>query len=342
MVDTAATGKRLEQEIAAFFRANGYEARCNEVLEGRSGGRHEVDVLAETSDALTSYRVAVECKAWQQPIEKDVVSKLDYVRRDLGLHKGIVVSLAGWRAGAALAAGELGIELWGPAELRRHLGDGAVTALSVPGRDAAGAELGYPFTADAADAERRLRWAGLGRLQLRTVERLRWSTPVWLPAHLVRLTVARQESGRFRARLRSTTVDHLYEAVGGTFAGEAPDPPEPVRLDLVPLLRPVWRDTKVHARLRRAVDDFQRVSSPAAVERHADTLEELGLPVPCAALSIDATTLVHLPVHVGLLESRHGRRLVAVDGRTGQPADDLARVLTADLAQVREQLEPVA
>ena len=85
-------GRQLEQRVAAFFATNGYATRCNEILEGRSGGRHEIDVLAEKSDALTTYRVAVECKAWQQPIEKDVVSKLHYVLSDLGLSKGIVVS----------------------------------------------------------------------------------------------------------------------------------------------------------------------------------------------------------------------------------------------------------
>src|SRR5262245_42805170 len=91
VVSAAETGRRLEQQMAVFFQTHGYAARCNEVLEGRSGGRHEIDVYAEKSDALTTFRVAVECKAWQHPIEKDVVSKLHYVMTDLGLSKGIIV-----------------------------------------------------------------------------------------------------------------------------------------------------------------------------------------------------------------------------------------------------------
>lgn len=117
--------------MAEYFRSHGYEARCNEVLEGRSGGRHEIDVLAEKSDPLTTYRVAVECKAWKQPIKKDVVSKLNYIVGDLGLNKGIIVSLSGWRSGADRTAVDLGIDLWGPDELRRHLGDSAAGELSV-------------------------------------------------------------------------------------------------------------------------------------------------------------------------------------------------------------------
>ena len=100
-------GRDLEQRVAAFLAGHGYATRCNVVLEGRSGGRHEIDVLAEKSDALTTFRVGVECKAWQQPIEKDVISKLHYVAGDLGLNKAIVVSLAGCRSGAQKAADDL-------------------------------------------------------------------------------------------------------------------------------------------------------------------------------------------------------------------------------------------
>src|SRR4051794_10162837 len=101
-------GRDLEQRIAAFFGQNGYTTQCNAFVEGRSGGRHEIDVLAEKSDALTTYRVAVECKAWQAPIEKDVVSKLHYVVNDAGLSKGIIVSLGGARSGADRTAADLG------------------------------------------------------------------------------------------------------------------------------------------------------------------------------------------------------------------------------------------
>jgi len=60
----------------------------------------------------------VECKAWDRPIENDVVSKVSYVVRDLGLNKAIVVALRGWRIGAEKSAKELGIELWGRTKLK--------------------------------------------------------------------------------------------------------------------------------------------------------------------------------------------------------------------------------
>jgi Holliday junction resolvase len=337
MGQAADVGRRLEQDVAEFFRAHGYEVRRNEVLEGRSGGRHEVDVLARKADPLTTFTVAVECKAWRDPIEKDVVSKLHYVRSDLGLDKAIVVSLAGWRVGAQHAADELGIALWGPAQLASFLGDRAFAGLRIP--EASASSRGIPFSASAGHAERQVRWSGMGRLQLRVVETLRWFGPVWLPAHAVRLTVASEDVGRFRPRLRSVGLENLYDAVGGTFLGAAPPRWQEIGLDARAVLPVAVRDTAVHGQLRRAVDDYCRVSTPAAVERHERRLDDLGLPVPCSSVGIERTELVHLPFHLGVLEGRAGQRAVAVAGDTGRPDEHVSRLLTAHLGLVLGRLE---
>ena len=122
-------GRALEERIEAFLSSSGYLTERNVVREGRSGGRHEVDVLASKADGIAEFSVMVECKAWSQPIEKDVVSKVAYVMGDLGLNKGIIVSLAGWRAGAEQAARELGIDLWDSTDLERYLGQVLVAEL---------------------------------------------------------------------------------------------------------------------------------------------------------------------------------------------------------------------
>jgi hypothetical protein len=351
MGHAADTGRRLEQQMAAFFRANGYEARCNEVLEGRSGGRHEVDVLAVRTDAVTTYRVAVECKAWQQPIEKDVISKLHYVMGDLGLHKGIVVSLTGWRSGAERAADELGIELWGPAELRRHLGDDLVAGLAGPMSAGGGGSgpvtdagvsvgPGVAFASGPGPARRQVRWAGMGRLQLRTLERVVWFEPVWVPGWSVQLTVAAEGDGhrRFRPKARSTTFENLYDGIDGAFLGDSPGWTE-IEVDPARCLRPTLRDTTLHTRMRRAVDDLQRVTTAPAIERHQLQLVNLGVPVDTTGISIDATTAVHLPFHVGILDRGGEQRVVAVAGDTGQISAPVSHVLTMNLAALRARFD---
>jgi hypothetical protein len=336
VAEAADQGRRLEQRVAAFFAANGYTTRCNEVRTGRSGGRHEIDVLAEKADALTTFSVAIECKAWQQPIEKDVVSKLNYVMSDLGLNKGIVVSLAGCRSGAERAASDLGIDLWGPYELRRHLGNSTAGELGVPPTAPNSTHTwGYPLTVALDQAERVILSSGKGRLGLRTLERTVFVTPVWLPAHCIRVTVAQPEVKRLKTRLRSTTVDNLYEALSGTCLGHVPRPWQQVAIEQRFAVPPSLRDTKVHSSLRKAFASYERVTSPAAVTRHADTLRQLGVSTPCSSLSIDSTSLVYLPYIAGVLEADGRQRVIAVDGHTGVLSDTVSHVLTANLPQLR-------
>jgi len=122
-------GHELESKIERFFQINGYRTKRNIIVEGKSGGKYEIDILAEKSDGITTFRLMVECKAWDRPIEKDVVSKVSYVLRDLGLDKAIIVSLKGWRIGAEKSARELGIELWGKDEIEDKLGKIALAEL---------------------------------------------------------------------------------------------------------------------------------------------------------------------------------------------------------------------
>jgi hypothetical protein len=276
-------GRRLEERIGAFFEANGYRVSRNVVLEGRSGGRHEIDVLAEKSDALTTYKVAVECKAWQTPIEKDVVAKLYHVVDDLGLSKGIVVSLAGSRSGAQVAARERGIELWGTDELRHHLGE-VPTAQLASARAAAGRTTawGRPVRISLEAARTALESSGKGALNLRTVERLVWMSPVWLPAFSVRISVTQPEARLLKNRLRSVSVVRVYDALSGTYLGPAPATGwEQVEVEARTALPPALHAAKVLATLRKTVDDYTRVSTQAAVERvpvDFDRRHRAGLP----------------------------------------------------------------
>ena len=64
----------------------------------------------------------VECKAWDRPVDKEVLAKAAFVGADVGADKTIVVALQGATGGATLSAAELGVELWGPDELERRLG----------------------------------------------------------------------------------------------------------------------------------------------------------------------------------------------------------------------------
>lgn len=334
----AVRGARLEQAIASYFAHHRYAVQTNLILNGRSGARHEIDVFAEKSDALTTFRVAIECKAWSSPIEKDVVTKLHYVMSDLGLHKGIVVSLAGARSGAAAAADELGIELWGPDELRRHLGEAVFTDVAgvLPMAIGAGQTgLGYAFHVAADDAQHIIRDVGKGRFGIRTLEETVWFAPVWVPAYLTDLTVTQPSSGKFRSKVTSRGVVNIYDALAGHLLPLPSNPPAQISMAGTQALKPLRRDTQIRTTLLKAIEARSKVSTPSAVARHEQTLRQLGVPTPCLSMSIDQTTTIFLAVYAGLLRTSAGDRLVAFDANIGMVSEPLTQLLTAHISHVR-------
>ncbi|MGH9066860.1 MAG: restriction endonuclease [Acidimicrobiales bacterium] len=348
MTDAADRGRELEARVAAHFAAHGYVCRSNAVLRGRSGASHEVDVLAEKVDSLTSYRVAVECKAWSVPVDQDVVSKLAWVVADLGLHKGIVVSLAGAGSGAAQAAEGLGIELWAGEEIGRRLAQ-APPAPSV-------VVLGQPAVVGPDRAARTARRARAGRSG-RSREAVVASDLAWLPVHELALAVAARgvqevrgararrpaRSGPGEGRVAVSRVWNLYEALSGSYLGATADPEPWAELEVGAVaIPPLVRSSQLVAELRRTTTRLARVATEAAVARHRAALGSLGVGVEggrdLQEVDIEGTRLVHLPYHLCLLEGRDGERVVAVDARTGALAPVVADAATAKLRHVAEAL----
>ena len=110
--------KEFEAATAALYQAlgqgngitiEGYGARCRVV--GRSGARHQVDVLAKQSNGLQTIRTAVECKYWQKKVGQEVVAKLATVIDDANIEKGAIVSKEGFTSGAIVLAKEHNISL---------------------------------------------------------------------------------------------------------------------------------------------------------------------------------------------------------------------------------------
>jgi Holliday junction resolvase len=58
----ATKGHSFEQQIASFLGQHGYTVTTNAHMAGRSGAVHELDVVGDKSDGLTSSRIIVECK----------------------------------------------------------------------------------------------------------------------------------------------------------------------------------------------------------------------------------------------------------------------------------------
>lgn len=332
-------GADLERRIERFLALHGYACRRNAVVEGRSGARHEVDVLAEKRDGVTGYRLAVECKAWSHPVDKEVVAKLAFVVHDLGLHKGIVVALCGSSLGAEQAARQLGIELWGPADLEIRLGQVALAEVASGPAPRLGQALALrcpPETAHRLIAGERRGWFGRRR------ERLESCDLAWVPHHV--MTVATTEPDvRFgrRGAVSAAWRWNLYEAVSGTFVHGLATAPAAVEADLTLTFSPAVPATKVVAAIRRAADRRDDAVNPAARDRHVARLETLGVPGDAVSITVEDTQLLYCPFHLAVLTRGGQARVVAVDAHRSELSPVMSAVLTGAIGSVRRQLRPL-
>jgi hypothetical protein len=90
-------------------KIEGYGNDCKVV--GHSGVENQIDVLASHSDGIHTYKTAVECKYWKDTVNKDIVMKVREVIEDAKIHKGVIVSRAGFTPDAITYARHYNIGL---------------------------------------------------------------------------------------------------------------------------------------------------------------------------------------------------------------------------------------
>jgi hypothetical protein len=327
-------GAELEQRIETYFQINGYDTRRDVILEGRSGGKHEVDVLAEKSDGVTSIRIMVECKAWDKPIEKDVVSKVNYVLQDLGLNKAILVALGGDRIGAEQAAQELGVEIWTADELEKKLGKVAIAEMEV--REFGRAAIGFPNLTKEETArtlvENETKGMFGGQKEIVKMFKL-----LWVPCHMFRIDYARSE-GMIHKKFITTPVWNLYEALSGSWIYTFEKRPTMRDLRLTRNLQPRVKEKTITTRIVKAFEKRNEVTTPRARARYSARLREFGVPLPAESVSIEETSSVYFPFFMGVVEKNGKERVIAVDGVRGEINKDVGAVLTANIGYVRSIL----
>ncbi len=87
----------------------GYGNSCK--VTGKSGVEHQIDVLTQNSDGLHNYKTAIECKYWNEKINKDILMKVDSIIKDCNFNKGVVVSKIGFTPDAIKYAEYIGLGL---------------------------------------------------------------------------------------------------------------------------------------------------------------------------------------------------------------------------------------
>jgi hypothetical protein len=330
----AAKGRELEQQIGAYLGANGYGIEYNVIREGRSGGRHEVDVLATKHDGILDFSVGVECKAWAQPIEKDVVAKFAYVCSDLGIGKAIVVSLNGWLVGAEQAAVQLGVELWGNDQLRAKIGALSVNRLSASGVGTSSRRArGLAMAVDPRVLDETLRSKGARLFGLASDE-LQASALVWLPLQLIEFAFGYE--GVFNSHLGSRRALNIYEAIGGRWIRPLPQMDRTIDLNMTgPALQAQVTARDVEGWIQKAIDRRLRASERSR-RRFDGELVSMGVTSTARIRSVDVVSqeVVYLPALIGLFRNGGHQRIVAIEGHRGSSPSAINDSLTAEAGLV--------
>jgi hypothetical protein len=92
-----------------------YGASCRRL--GKSGVSHQIDVLTSHSDGIHKYYTNIECRYWDQKINKDIVIKTAYINDDCNFDKSVLVSKQGFTEDAVLTARNANVYL---VELTEH------------------------------------------------------------------------------------------------------------------------------------------------------------------------------------------------------------------------------
>jgi restriction endonuclease Mrr len=83
----------------------------NQKSRGKSGQEHQIDVLVEFERLGLLFTMIVACKHWNQRVGVEQVMVLAQRLEDLAAHKGVIVTTAGFQAGAHTIAASKGIAL---------------------------------------------------------------------------------------------------------------------------------------------------------------------------------------------------------------------------------------
>lgn len=337
-MDSQLKGARLEQQIASYFQLNGYQVDLNVKKEGKSGGIHEIDVFVRKTDGIMEFTLAVECKAWSTPVEKDIVSKLSMILMDTGINKGIIVSLQGWRSGAEKAAEQEKIELWGPAELTQHLGAVALAEFNASQANRYSVLAAQDVTVAEPDLRKTLEGQSRGMFGV-SREEVVWAHMAWVPFHLIELhysTVVKEFLRKPTTKV--TPVWSLYNALDDRHFLTKTLPPLCPEMQVDVVIPAKTKAKALGTSMVTTLKKYQEVTTKSAKLRYRQRLTDLGVPEALVSLAVETTTTVHVPFFVGLFRRRGTQRLIAISANNGKFDASVSESLTENMAFARKAM----
>jgi len=326
-------GHKLEEEVEKYFQLNGYETKRNVVIEGNSGAKHEIDILAEKSDPVTNIRVMVECKAWDKPVEKDVVSKTHYVLNDIGAHKAIIVSLHGYRTGAKTAAEKLGIEIWGREELKNRLGTVQIAKLEQV--EFKKISVGFKPRITREQAERIVEASRSKRFGK---EEYVFTKLVYVPFYIIDYSYP-TKVGILGTKSASKRGQTLCDAIEGNNYPLRISPLTPQEIEITaPTIAAKTQGSKLQKEVEKARQEYEKYTTRSAKEKRIRRIEKIMGRIRTHKINIDNIREIYYPFYAGLLKKDEINIWIAVDAVTGKKSKQMSDIFNKNSTYIQKQI----
>lgn len=110
----------FERLVAKLHETGDVTVERDVILPGRSGAPRQIDVLIRHRQGFYEHLVIVECKYWQDNVERLHVDALSTTIREVGADKGVIFSKKGFQSGAIAQAKAENIDLFVIRDLGRR------------------------------------------------------------------------------------------------------------------------------------------------------------------------------------------------------------------------------
>ena len=326
--------RELVLAVADYLSRSGYRTATAVSLRGRSGANHRIDVLAEKTDDVTTFRLLVECKGAENPVEKDVIAGVHLAMTDLGINKAIVLSSKGWKQATETGAKRLGIELWGPVDIEGRLGRAAS-----PGEDRRarpGQIEAFAVALGREEAEQLVRRASRGMLGI-GAEEIVWFRDFWFPFYRMKIRHTREERERFRkGALRTRELWNVYDGLSGALYDQWEQEPQTRTVTTTDrLVRPRIPALQVVNDIEETARRFNESANPDTTLRLEERLMALGIDLPVSFFDLSTPVEMYIPFYVALLRGRDGeQRIVAIDASSGELSEEMGRIAMMNIDHI--------
>jgi len=86
---------KSKSQLIGYLKQLGYQVEENAETQGRSGAKHNLDILATKDDGIVIHHIAIGIEVAEKPVELDMVFDFDDKAYDIGILDKVFIAVPG-------------------------------------------------------------------------------------------------------------------------------------------------------------------------------------------------------------------------------------------------------